>query len=547
MPRSNFLEGLFQECCPDSYRILRILQVDHVFVFSSWFRGTLFLCAFISLGFAVTWFADLWNLTCFTRKPWTDKGLSRYTCVYQGVGVVVCSVMFWSAAHAFVYYDGSREDLRKRKRQLREELHDQCEAAWKRASRRAGELCEMLSKELGAQINDFVSNMRAILKGHLHEAGPHEAFGELALAMARQLHHLREPVFSSYSLIPKLGGSPLEKKLEDQRHTTSMLRLLLQPSADQSWDERQHRNEEEFHDGTFCSWLARQCNCCTLPSVHFASKTAEVFREPDERSWFELREVKMLLEPPEQEPPDSWKDPQFEVLRPLGLILRWVQHLEFSTRERHGEPGASEDPRTPNLSAVFPPERAFSWQEALWTKPSRQLQLWLLAELFAILYGLFYSVTLIHVHNIMKDGKCPGTDWLRCLWAFVRKAVGLVMMLLYIGSMGWVLYNFERVDTVLELQKGIQLLQDVKLELDRLNTYALAKDEGSIQIIRDISDRLHRKTGVVHKFVLENFGGAASSPKHFQQLVQDLYSADSVDPDRTPTCMDGYTRISCLS
>lgn len=540
--RSHGIPLTVEELCPDFYRLLKLLGLEHIVQLKGTVRIVLFLCCIISLGFSGIWIADIVQFTCFNSTPWTDEGLAQYTCLYQGVGSLVFLVMFKDSFAALCYYDDAGEELREQKKQMLCELKQQVSDVLARATKRASELCGLLSVELGREVECYIGLLKQILR-ILQNTDPESALNErLLIAMSRHLHDLRRPALFHFHKLIKLTGNDNDflKDALRKEHGQSMVQLLVGCRAGDPRTDALPRTETLDVEGRefFRALVPFQLQgstgsclkfCCCYrrsrqPRLARASTSMVMTLGVPERQSLqsELRD----LTPEEKE-----RSPQLVVLKPVNLVLKWFSLLnsklpDSSTDFKTGFSTAKDVDASMQGQGIGEHIDTLGKQSRIervlyHLQNSPKYRSFLLGTFFCAAYTLFYAHMCHKLIDMLLAGECKSLVFLECIGALFRKVFGLCCMACYVWSMIMVIWNIDHLDAVLDLHMEMQELQDFKEEIEKLNAHAFTQGRNRVSMIQDIAQCLYSKKHIVDEFVKTTYGDRVPLSR-FEELVRQL-------------------------
>jgi len=540
---SDIVERAVAACFPDFYRALKFLHMEHVLQFRSKFQVVLTLSCIISIVFMFVWASDIFNMTCFRRTPWTEKGLARFTCLYQFIGCIIFLFMFRHSLVALCYYDDEHEELRLKKQRCLVELRQQCSEVLVRATKRATDLCDALTGRLGSEIKVHVKNMRTILE-RFGQSYPHapDLYEQLVIAMATHLHDLREPAFREFRRLIDLSGDPLLINNLDEGNCESMINLLAESRPDGTplrppLTGRAGTLSGDDHGfvitGTdLTSRIHDLCSCFFSSSTNRQKKMGLSAQEEHE-----LREKFKITSNDRRNSPDK------VVLKPVNVVLSWLGkvHPEPPSKTAAASIAQSLTSATSVVQSSFQgmsggqgnlnsSPTTSSWLEKV--HDSRMCRSFATGTMFCMFYLVFYAVTLREVVSLLREGKCEYNE-IACTAAMGRKTMGLCAMACYVMTMCVVIRNIDRVDKVLQATEELRDMQDFKHEIDHLNTHAFAVGEdGKEGMLTEIANCLDKKKAIIDEFLQRNIG-VAITLHQYEELRRDMTDGAEALPQPT--------------
>mmetsp|Transcript_76279 Transcript_76279/g.135109 ORF Transcript_76279/g.135109 Transcript_76279/m.135109 type:complete len:567 (-) Transcript_76279:41-1741(-) len=524
-----------EELCPDFYRLLKLLGIEHIVQLRGTVRIVLFLSCIISLGFAGIWIADLIQFTCFNSSPWTEEGLAQFTCLYQGIGSVVFLVMFKDSFAALCYYDDAGQELKQQKKQMMSELQQQVCDVLARATKRATELYGLLSVELGREIESYIGLMKQILR-ILHKTDPESALNRrLLIAMARHLHDLRRPALFHFHKLIKLTGNDnaFLKDALRKEHGQSMVQLLAGWRAGDPRTPALPRTETLQEDGDLfralvplpLEGLTGSCLkfCCCSHRSREPRRLERVSTSKAMSLGFPERQA-LQSELRDLTPEEKERSPQLVVLQPVNLVLKWFSLLNSrlpndSTDKETGASVLHGQVNAEHLESLVQQSRVEWVLHHLQNSPKFRSFLW--GTFFCAAYFLFYAHMCHKLVHMLLTGECGGLMFFQCSNALIKKLFGLCCMACYIWSMLLVIWNIDHLDAVLQLHMDMQELQDFKEEIEKLNAHTFGRGQNRLSMIQDIAQCLYSKKHIVDEFVKTTYGDRVPLSK-FEDLVRQL-------------------------
>jgi len=523
---------------PTGHRWLVVLHMDHLLEIKSNVRLMLLLSCAISWGYCISWLLDIVQLTCFTVAPWKEEGIGKWSCIVYLFGGIALAFMGQHSAMALAYYDEGGEELRERKERYLNEMQKQTADVLTRATGQAQKLCGLLSTDLGEKVNEHVFRMRTILQKIEKDRNPQakRIYDDLVFQMASHLHSLRQPAMTHFETLIKLSGQTyiLECALKQLRHE-SMVQLLTGKTSGVPRTSTVHSDTEEGVMGMLDGVIGQHrslhdalcCGCCHPgpaqvsgpQALQRATSVDTYFTVPNEH---DMQEQLRPLTVEEQK-----KQPEKVVLQPLHLVLRWFEKIApkqqpEATSTLRPRPGSASP-----LSPVMEEARDAAGQVREVVRHLRRSPFYrclLLGICCSIALFCFYAHMLGVCFDVMKKGECHGQLIFACFFALMRKLFGMCAMVCYAGSLGVVLWNVDRLDSVLQVQDEIHELEDFKRQIDQLNAHDLAEEESGVSIIQNVEKALAQQKMLVAAF-FNSCWGESVPLSEFEHLAQDLETA----------------------
>merc|ERR1711953_1338355 len=113
-----------------------------------------------------------------------------------------------------------------------------------------------------------------------------------------------------------------------------------------------------------------------------------------------------------------------------------------------------------------------------------------------------------------------------------RQLVSMVAMACYTVSLGFCLWNVERLDAVLQVHEELHELEKFKIQVDQLNAHELGDEEASVSMIEMIEAQLAEQKRLVETFFNKAFGRTVQLAD-FEELA-DLLERSLADTTKQP-------------
>jgi hypothetical protein len=324
--------------------------------------------------------------------------------------------MFYLSALAAINYDDQSQDLIDKKRQVFGEMRDQTIDALKKAKSVASELVGLLSKEIEFILDQYVLNMREILKS----ADKHDASAlknDLLIAMAVHLHKLREPAIKHFATLIEFSGNGELMQLLAKEQMESMVELLVSPGDDEQATGLP-RTRTVVEDAGIYHIPDSARGCCF--SMSLATKPNSLVQ----KHFAVSRDIVHRVE--QQFQTINGQDhPGKVVLRPVNMVLMWFSDFSGKSEERkpdvtHGH-GDEQDLECNSESDAKQTPHARKTMACCSASLCRSSQgrYMLLGTIFCMLYCIFYLITLRDVVSILGEGECAYEE-VPCIMATIR-------------------------------------------------------------------------------------------------------------------------------
>lgn len=509
----------FDRLCPTLYRWLQLTGLDHLLEFSSTIRTILLLSSAISLTFSICWLLDVIQFTCVSMTPWTQEGMGKHTCLVHLVGGVIMFFMFQTSSLALAYYDEDGEELRLKKERSLGELEKQMTEVLERAQGQASKLCTILTEDLGERVHEHVKRMRLILEKIEHDQSPlaRRTYCDLVTAMAHHLHRLREPAMEHFQklIVMTRGSGFLTKALRDERQQSMVELLTLTKPDTRPVPRGATMAADDF--GAFAMLQAVRSGRLPFAVFGWGGDDSEVGRMGARLRMPTEADLREELRPcGEAERRDS---PESSVLRPLRLVLRWLEKI---TAKSSGAGPSRLRSRHTVVAYSGPLEQLNQVVKHLRKSPFYRSIL--VGIICSIAFFFFDFHVLLAVAHLLQTDSCSGQNFLACLNAVVRQLLSMLAMVCYTGSLTVVLWNVERLDNVLKVQEDIEALEDFKRHVDELNAHDLQEDDCGVSMIQGIDMQLAEQKRLVATFFNRAWGGHIRL-EDFEELAEVLRDA----------------------
>lgn len=532
------------------------MHLDHLLEPRGFVHVVLMLCLSISLAFGVMWGADVAQLYCLQSVPWNEgiSSLGYATCLWEAIGCILFLRNAFDMMLIVAYYDEDGHALLTKRRKKLHALIRQCKESLVRMQRIMGDMQMKRIEDMASLINLHITDQQDILvdlrrswkdaeQGNWESPDAQQIFHTLVVQMAEYMDEPNRLVASMQLMTPPKGKLFEDEADQEQdewlERMEQIVRFLLSdPSlTDQQnpvierWKSSQlwKRKPLESLRGSckeiasfmfFC--LGSMCMCSvSMMATNESSRGLVVF--DDEEDLKATMQARMLTRDFTKNVSNAsqeslWQDAGMYVLAPVRTAIQSINHIKIDEDYEDHEQGIPKVPQAPtlrwfgmgspfaeheNLAGVYPRTVRCG---CLWVRIlSRVHRRLLLGVCVTFIYLLIYALIFKRLFEdifVIDGSKCRDSaekNW-ECKVALVRRLFGITALVIYLGTVVFILGHFDRFDNVMQVEMDILELQDFKMDMEALDSEMFGVSDEASGLLDEVKARLQRRLRIMQKF-----------------------------------------------